>query len=73
MTVGMRPEQGEPQIGCMVGGGEVEREGEHPGDGWGGHAFHGAGLDVKVMSLSIRSAGPLAWVGCVCAPQRMVS
>lgn len=32
----MRAGQGEAQIGCMVGGGEVEREAEHPGDGWGG-------------------------------------
>lgn len=63
MTVGTRPEKGEPQIGSMVGGGERE----HPGD------FHGAGQDVKVMSLSIRSAGPLAWVGCVCVSKRMVS
>ncbi len=46
------------------GGGRWERERErgreHPG------AFHGAGQDVKVMSLSIRSAGPLAWVGYIC-------
>lgn len=60
MTVGARPEQGEPQIGSMVGGGDGERE-RAPG-GQGG-AFHGAGQDVKVVSLSIRSAGPLAWVG----------
>lgn len=69
MTVGTRPEQGEPQIGSMVGGGEGERE-RAPGERG---AFHGAGQHVKVMSLSIRSAGPLAWVGCVCVSKRMVS
>lgn len=46
------------------------KEGERKREStWG--TFYGAGQDMKVMSLSIRSAGPLAWVGCV--SQRMVS
>lgn len=64
MTVGTGPEKGEPQTGSMVGGGERERERERKGESTLG-AFHGAGQDVKVMSLSIRSDGPLAWVGSI--------
>lgn len=61
VTVGTMPGQGEPQTGSMAEGGERERKGESaPG------AFQGAGQDEKVMSLSIRSAGPAAWAGSVC-------
>lgn len=59
VTLGTRPARGEPRTGSAVGEGEKEKGREHPG------GFHGAGQDVKVMSLSIRSAGPSARVGCV--------
>lgn len=54
---------GETQTDSMVGGGERDTETER---GSTRGAFHSVGQDVKVMSLSIRSDGPLARVGCGC-------